>query len=128
MPKKEINARIASIRKLKGYKQSDVAQFLGLKTSTYSQMERKGNITGEMILRLAEIFDVDPMIILCGENPEYEHVVVGDFNPEERRLTNLENNIIKIFRNLSKKKQEDMCDYISKLAGLGKYKGTKTKK
>ena len=90
MTKKEINTRIASIRKLREYKQSDVAQFLGLKTSTYSQMERKGNITGEMILKLAEIFNVDPMIILCGENSEYEHVVVDIIDPEERKLTNLE--------------------------------------
>ena len=128
MTKKEINTRIASIRKLREYKQSDVAQFLGLKTSTYSQMERKGNITGEMILKLAEIFNVDPMIILCGENSEYEHVVVNIFDPEERKLTNLEKNIIKIFRNLNKEKQEDICDYISKLAKLGKYKGIKSKK
>lgn len=128
MTKKEINTRIASIRKLREYKQSDVAQFLGLKTSTYSQMERKGNITGEMILKLAEIFNVDPMIILCGENSEYEHVVVDIFDPEERKLTNLEKNIIKIFRNLNKEKQEDICDYISKLAKLGKYKGIKSKK
>jgi len=40
--------------------------------------------------KLAEIFNVDPMIILCGENSEYEHVVVDIFDLEERKLTNLE--------------------------------------
>ena len=127
MPNREINARIASIRKLREYKQSDVAEFLGIKVSTYSQMERKGNITGEMILRLAEIFDVDPKIILCGEETEETPVSVPTTvsDPPQIMLTNSESNVIKILRNLNKPKQEQVFDAISKIAGLGKYKGIK---
>ena len=127
MPNREINARIASIRKLREYKQADVAEFLGIKVSTYSQMERKGNITGEMILRLAEIFDVDPKIILCGEEIEETPVSVPTTvsDPPQIMLTNSESNVIKILRNLNKSKQEQVFDAISKIAGLGKYKGIK---
>ena len=125
MPNREINVRIASLRKLHEYKRADIAEFLKMKTSTYSQMERNGNITGEVIIKLAEIFDVDPIIILCGEKNEKppEKPV-----PKDKKLTNLESNIIKIFRTLNREKQEDICDYISKVARLGKYKNTKNKK
>ena len=61
-----INQNVASCRKLVGLKQSDVAEKLNLKTSTYSQMERKGNITAEMIVRLAELFKISPLILLYG--------------------------------------------------------------
>ena len=127
MPNREINARIASIRKLQEFKQSDIAEFLGMKVSTYSQMERNGNITGEVIIKLAEIFRVDSKEILYGEQTEKPQKLPKDPEPEERKLTNLESNIIKIFRTLNKEKQEDICDYISKVVGLGKYRGMKHK-
>ena len=70
MAKKEINARIASLRKLREYRQADVAEHLGMKTSTYSQMEQRGNITAEMVIRLSQLFDIDPREILYGEDYE----------------------------------------------------------
>ena len=75
-----------------------------------------------IIIKLAKIFDVDPIIILCGEKNEKppEKPV-----PKDKKLTNLESNIIKIFRTLNREKQEDICDYISKVARLGKYKDIK---
>ena len=124
----EINRRIASVRKLREYKQSDVAEFLGLKTSTYSQMERKGNITGEMIIKIAKIFEVDPMYIFCGEEKNDIPNQKQESETIAKNLTNLESNIIKIFRNLNKEKQESICDFVSQKAGLGKYKDIKRKK
>ena len=86
-------------------------------------MERNGIISGEMIVKLAETFNVHPMLILCGEDYERTpEVIINNPEPAERKLTNLESNIIKIFRNLNKEKQEDICDYISQVAKLGKYK------
>lgn len=128
MPKKEINARIASIRKLRGYKQADIAEFLGLKTSTYSQMERNGNITGEMIIKIAKIFDIDPRIILCGEEETETPPPPDPIDPPIGKLKNSEENIIKIIRNLNKEKHEMVFDAISRIAGLGKYKGIKPKR
>ena len=115
MAKKEINARITSLRKLREYKQADVAELLGMKTSTYSQMEQRGNITAEMVIRLSELFDIDPREILYGEDYETP-------NPPMKKLSNREENMIKIFRTLKSAKQDDICDYILKVAKLGKYK------
>lgn len=123
MPNREINKRIASLRKLREYKQSDVAELLKIKVSTYSQMERKGIITGEMILKLAEVFDVDPREILCGEKAEMPPPEPPKTpEPLEIKLTNSESNIIKIYRNLNKEKREEVFDSISRIAKLGKYK------
>ncbi len=54
-----------------------MAELLGIKTSTYSQMERKGVITAEAIKRLAEILEVDAYFLLYGveqkEKPQTEN-------------------------------------------------------
>ena len=54
----EINKRVVYYRKQKHLTQATVAERIGMKSSTYSQMERKGNITGEMIIKIAKIFEV----------------------------------------------------------------------
>lgn len=70
--KKRINA---------GYNQRQAAEALGLKTSTYSQMERKGNITTDMLLKLTVLFKTDERYLLFGE----EHVAPkSDVEPKEK--------------------------------------------
>lgn len=64
----DINKRILLIRKDLGLIQSDVAKMLGIRTSTYSQMERKGNVTCETLIKLAKIFNVDVLTLLYGED------------------------------------------------------------
>ena len=54
----EVNYRIYNYRKKYGYTQAQLGKMLGLKTSTYSQMERKGNIDTDILKKLAEIFNV----------------------------------------------------------------------
>ena len=117
MAKKEINARIASLRRLREYRQADVAELLGMKTSTYSQMEQKGIITAEMVIRLSQLFDVDAREILY--DSDYETPI-----PPTKKLSNREENIIKIFRTLKPEKQNDVCDYLLQVANLGKYQKT----
>ncbi len=46
-----INSRIRRLRKSKGYTQADIAKILNLNLSTYSQMERKGNINSDIIAK-----------------------------------------------------------------------------
>jgi len=41
---------------------------LGLKTSTYSQMERIGKITSELLIKLTVILQTDALTLLYGEN------------------------------------------------------------
>ena len=63
-----INKRIRRLRKAKGYTQADVAKLLNLKISTYSQMERKGNINSDKITKLSEVLDTKPLVLLYGED------------------------------------------------------------
>ena len=129
----KINHNVASCRKLAELKQSDVAELLNIKTSTYSQMERKGNITGDMILKLAELFKVHPNVLLYGteyveeEKKDEENLVLSEpFTPPVPEptsssitvLTNSEENIIKIIRNLSKSDRDEVYSFIE-----AKYKG-----
>ena len=117
---KTVNERIAIYRRLFGYSQAELAELLGMKSSTYSQMERKGRIYTDILLKIAETLDIDPKILLCGEkdtadvlvppppptNPTPEppepnpHFI---YEPPERPLTNLEENVLKMFRSLKKK-------------------------
>lgn len=54
-----INENIAYIRKARGISQAELAKRIGMKTSTYSQMERRGNITIPKIEQIAEALDVN---------------------------------------------------------------------
>ncbi|MBQ3052733.1 MAG: helix-turn-helix transcriptional regulator [Clostridia bacterium] len=122
-----INARVARCRKLRDMTQADVAEKLGMKCSTYSQMERKGNISAQMVLHLANIFEIEPDVILYGENMPLRPTVVADPilpQPEPKHpihvdppliLTDRETNIIRIIRNLSKDKKEEAISYILSL-------------
>ena len=63
-----INQRICFYRKKLKLTQSQVGKMLGVKTSTYSQMERRGNITCENLIKLSEILSVDTLTLLYGKN------------------------------------------------------------
>lgn len=63
----EVNERIKMYRKEKKLTQGELAKIIGIKTSTYSQMEREGNITVDMALKIAEALGVDPNLIVYGE-------------------------------------------------------------
>ena len=62
-----LNKRVTRFRKSAKITQKQVAELLGAKHSTYSQMERKGNIRAEDIVKLAEIFKADILELLLGE-------------------------------------------------------------
>lgn len=78
-----INQRVRKYRKDLFLNQSDVAQMLGMKTSTYSQMERMGNITCETLLKLTEILKVDVLKLLYGEDmPKKEIKDINEFKAD----------------------------------------------
>ncbi len=138
-----INQRIAVFRKLCGFSQAKMAEFMEMNTSTYSQMERRGKISSDMIIKLSEVLGVEPVELILGTEHKKQESAIADSrgdkterktdNPPKLpqppeglyRLTNREQNIIKIFRASSKQKQDDICDFILKTAGLGKWKKTK---
>ena len=73
-----VNQRIRHYRKKLKYTQADVAEKIGMKTSTYSQMERIGNITCETLIKLTRVLKTDALTLLYGENYEESKA-----NPEE---------------------------------------------
>ncbi len=132
-----INKRVLQCRKLANLSQSETAEKMGIKCSTYSQMERQGKISGERLLQLAEIFGVDSNYLLTGRSTEKEPIIQvvkePDITPPTRLeqehftpqypqliLTKNEENYIKILRNLSK---EDLREVVELLQE--KYKNSK---
>ena len=78
-----INQRVRKYRKDLFLSQADVAQMLDMKTSTYSQMERMGNITCETLLKLTEILKVDVLKLLYGEDmPKKEIKDINEFKAD----------------------------------------------
>ena len=128
--KSTVNTRIKEARKEKNYTQSQVAEFISMKCSTYSQMERKGSISVDKALELAKILNADPYYIIFGEPKEnlfdYEPVsplVLTSNEPQnfieqikngqdELILTHNEKNIIKNLRNLKEKDRLDVIKFI----------------
>ena len=65
-----INQRIKDLRVSRNVPQKEMAELLGVKVSTYSQMERKGTIPAEKLKRIANFFCVDYAVLLDGEIPK----------------------------------------------------------
>ena len=124
----EINQRIACCRKLRNMTQSDLAQMLNIKTSTYSQMERKGDITAERLIKIADFLNVDIKFLLFGE--EWQEIILA--KPPERILlkeekvkkkeetpeyilTAKEKRIIAIWRYFSQKNKNEFIAVIEKM-------------
>lgn len=121
---KEINKRIRKYRKDAHLTQEKTANALGIKCSTYSQMERKGNIRADIAIKLADIFKVDPDFIIYGSKPldftPIEPKVLTANAPdtfaqklqEEFPLKNREKQAITIIRNLSEEDREEVYSFI----------------
>lgn len=129
MPEKynmEINKKVKELRKKRGYIQQQIAEILGMKTSTYSQMERSGKIPVQIILKLADVFNVEAIEIMVPENSglmidpsnkpfaklAQDAVKSEDFFEEKLVLTNREENAIIMLRNLSAEDREKIYNDI----------------
>ncbi|MBQ6847625.1 MAG: helix-turn-helix transcriptional regulator [Clostridia bacterium] len=82
-----VNERIRICRKQRGLTQTQMSKVLGIKTSTYSQMERKGIITCEVLKVLSEAFGVSPIYLLYGTETENN---ISPEKPYESRYSFLE--------------------------------------
>lgn len=129
-----INKRIARLRKAHGLKQSDMAEKLGLKESTYSQMERQGNITTQKLLDIAAVLNIDANILLYGEEniiiPKRPETVIFEQNRVSPVKTDIVEELpkpvtkfdvaVEAFRNLKKEQQEQVYALIQKLVDEGR--------
>ena len=137
-----INQRIALYRKLANLTQTEAAEKMGMKCSTYSQMERKGSISTERLLALADIFGVKPDVLLYDtkfQSPGQVNFLSNEsatgsqlrqsvpfsdtnFGPSPFIVTHKEESIIKILRNLPKSDYDEIIGLINQ-----KYKESKNR-
>ena len=139
-----INQRVAIYRKMANLTQTEAAERLGMKCSTYSQMERKGNISVDKLMAIAEVFGVSPAVLLrdpmelqsrqpaaapaepAPEKPAPTILREPTFTPSSRPpfvITRNEENMLTILRNLPKADLEEVRSLINE-----KYQNSKKKK
>ena len=137
---KSINQRIVLYRKMANLTQTEVAEKMGMKCSTYSQMERKGAINSERLLALSKILGVTPEMLLyettvakkldfsaaetvtSSLNQNKDPFGKAPFSPAPFIPTHKEESIIKILRNLPKSYYDEVVTFINQ-----KYKESKSK-
>ena len=137
---RSINRRIALYRKMANLTQTEVAEKMGMKCSTYSQMDRKGSISTERLLVLADILGVTPEMLLyettmakkldfsaaetvtSSLNQNKDPFGKAPFSPAPFIPTHKEESIIKILRNLPKSYYDEVVTFINQ-----KYKESKSK-
>ena len=126
-----INRRIARCRKLADLTQTEAAEKMGMKCSTYSQMERKGNISADRLLKLAQIFGVHPDELLyekkntsstpseapAASAPAFPSApIIHQDDYEDGRpvfiISKKEENLLKIVRNLPKSVRDEVISFI----------------
>ena len=130
---KTVNERIAKYRRLSNLTQTDMAEKLNIKCSTYSQMERKGIVSAERLFQMAEIFGVSPCELFDGVEPckqesspfastgENNQALIFHQPPmpkiekEVFTVTKKEENLIKIIRNLSKANYDKTIKFIEEI-------------
>ena len=130
---KPINKRIATYRRLAGYTQQTAAEALGMKKNTYARMELHGNLTQDMIIKLASLYNVSANLILYGtdlippepKNPGgrlgEEPKIFG--NRPELVLNTNEINCIKTVRNFTKEEKKQVMAFINNIYQAKKRNG-----
>lgn len=124
-----INERIARYRKLAGYTQQTAADALKMKKNTYARMELYGNVSSDMLIKLAALFKVSPLMILFGVDGGQTEVIYETEPPirlednnrptlvrePDLTLTTNEKTCIKVCRELSKEDRDKVMAFINEL-------------
>lgn len=79
-----INERVKYYRGLKGYSQKEFSEMLDIKKTTYSYVEKEGNISCELAKKMAEILEIDIRLLLYGEDE------IGERNNVENILSEID--------------------------------------
>lgn len=124
-----VNERIVKYRNIAKQTQTEVAEKLGIKCSTYSQLERKGIVSADRLFKLSEIFGVSPCMLYKGEEPckNTDTAVLKSPEPvfpkpEVFVATKKEQNIIKIIREFDKSDYNRVMELIQEIRAEKKNK------
>ena len=139
-----VNQRVAIYRKMANLTQTEAAERLGMKCSTYSQMERKGHISVDKLIAIAAAFGIEPSILLRDpmeltseqsrpveqpaapakpEMPIFREPVVAPASRPAFVISRNEENMLTILRNLPKADLDEVRSLINE-----KYQNSKKKK
>lgn len=121
-----INQRLVKYRKLAGLTQSEVADYLGIKRTTYSHMERYGNFHCDTLKKLCDLYKVSPDAILLEDESESLFKPIPETvytfndhnifkNSDILPLSLMEANVIRILRNLPKEKANHYIKELNEL-------------
>ena len=143
-----INQRIRKYRKEKKFSQARLAAELGIKTSTYSQKEREGNFSADMVLQISRVLGINPSLIFYGEEtaapkpqtfvfhspntieetlygttPKTEPVIEKIEQPRNELpfiLNNTEKNVITAYHHFSKAEQKEVRAFMDEIRKRGR--------
>ena len=139
-----VNQRVAIYRKMANLTQTEAAERLGMKCSTYSQMERKGHISVDNLIAIAAAFGIEPSVLLRDpmeltseqsrpveqpaapakpEMPIFREPVVAPTSRPAFVISRNEENMLTILRNLPKADLDEVRSLINE-----KYQNSKKKK
>ncbi len=126
----DLNERIIRYRRFAGYTQETAAQALGMKKSTYANMERNGKPSPDLILKISMLFNVSVSTLFYGEQDTSKNstpVSSGDMPirlnepvilPEAEPpliLTANEKSIVKALKSFSKEDFERVRDFVNEI-------------
>ena len=139
--KKPLNERIARYREFAGYSQATAAKELGMKVGTYGRLEREGNPSPELLMRMSVLFNVNVNVLLFGEEydagkeekkfEEQQKVFtrLNDDNkfkgfeiPPPMVLTATERNLVGGFRELTREQKSIILNQINEMREANKKK------
>lgn len=119
-----LNDRIAECRNKSGKNQTEVAEMLGIKCSTYSQMERKGIVSAERLFKLAKIFGVTPCYLYDGNEPCRQNETDSIMPQTENTMPTLNSPEIPFYKKdvfIITKKEENLIKILRELKGTEHY-------
>ncbi len=105
----KINERVKKLRKQNKYSQKDIGNLLGMKTSTYSQMEREGNFNGDELVLLADFFKVDVKTFLYDDIPETP--VIIEIPDDYYQLNRREYDLMTMYRCVNKESKAEIFKF-----------------
>ena len=89
--KKPLNERIARYREFAGYSQATAAKELCMKVGTYGRLEREGNPSPELLMKMSVLFNVNVNVLLFGEDYASKKVET-EYTETKKTFTTLNDN------------------------------------
>ena len=110
-----INEKIYDFRRSAHLTQSQLADLLGIKHSTYSQMERYGTVSVEMLTRIATVLGKNPSDFFAAEptgmaQPE---PMIANENDMEFIMTHNDRVVVKMYHFLPKEAKDKVMAFMN---------------